>query len=476
MKEKTFITTTLPYINSKPHIGHSLEFIQADALTRFFKNVKKNEVRFNTGLDEHGLKVYTKAQELGKSTQEYCDEQAQNWIEFCKLFHIEYDIFYRTTSLEHKTKVQKFWKRCLDKGDLYKKEYTGKYCVGCESFKTNADLVNGKCPDHNVEPVETSEENWFFKITKYTPLLLNWLIQQENFLVPGNKKQELLNLIKDGVDISVSRSVKNVPWGIAVPNDETQVIYVWWEALSNYLFAADYNSEENNFWNGITIQLCGPDNLRFQGHIFQAILESATLPHTKKLLVHGTILDNDGKKMSKSLGNVVDPIEQLNKYGLDAVRYYSLAGIHTCLDGNWNEEDLIKLYNSALADNFGNLIARTLHLIDTKSCEININLVDINFNSIVNMQIGAIKEQWEVLNITKAIELTNSLLQVGNQYMNQQTPWNAENYVTTLNSLYFLIEACTDLLEPVIPTGCTLVRQSLKEKKKSIIFPKFVTK
>ena len=473
MTKKIFITTTLPYINSIPHIGHSLEFIQADALKRYFSKIEKNNVCLNVGLDEHGLKVYNKAQELGKSTQEYCDEQSVNWVEFCKKFKIEYDTFYRTTSTEHKEKVHKFWKECLERDDLYKKEYSGKYCVGCESFKTDSDLINGKCPDHNTEPVYTSEENWFFRISKYTDHLLKWLDNDgKSFLVPNIKLNELRNIIEAGVDISVSRTNESVPWGISVPNDDTQVIYVWFEALCNYLFASNYNSKgNNNYWDGITIQLCGPDNLRFQGHIFQALIASVNVKHTSNLLVHGTILDSSGKKMSKSLGNVVDPIKQFNKFGLDAVRYYSLAGIHTCLNGSWNEQELIDLYNSSLADDCGNLIARTIHLIDLKSCEIESQHIDKEFKLIVDDKILEIEQQWNLLNINKAIELTNALFKFGNKYINNAKPWG-EYYLTPLNNLYYLLQKGTDYLEPVIPDACEKIRLCLESKKKAIIFPK----
>lgn len=480
MKEnnKIFITTTLPYVNSKPHIGHALEFIQADALKRYFVELTDNVVKLNIGLDEHGLKVFTKSKELEKSTQQYCDEQAEGWLSFCKLFRIDYDTFYRTTSPDHKEKVHKFWNECLERGDLYKKEYSGKYCVGCESFKTDSDLINGKCPDHNVEPIYTSEENWFFRTTKYTEHLLNWLDKEgKTFLVPNIKLNELRNVIVSGVDISVSRNKESVPWGISVPNDDSQMIYVWFEALSNYLFASNYNSEgKDNFWKGTTIQLCGPDNLRFQGHIFQALIASVGVKHTSKLLVHGTILDENGKKMSKSLGNVVDPIDQIEKYGLDAVRYYALAGLHTCLNGNWSERDLVDLYNSALADDYGNLLARTIHLIDLKACPIDNPYIDKNFQLDIENKIEEIKNEWQNLNISKAIELTNAILKFGNKYINNAKPWSENDYITPLNNLYYLLEECTNLLEPVIPDGSYHARKCLSSKKKSIIFTKLALK
>jgi len=475
LNKKIFITTTLPYVNSIPHIGHSLEFIQADTLKRYHKSILNSDVILNVGLDEHGLKVFTKAKELEKTPQEYCDEQSKNWIEFCEKFKITYDIFYRTSSEEHKVKVHTFWNECLNRGDLYKREYSGKYCVGCESFKTDSDLINGRCPDHNVEPVYTAEENWFFRISKYTEHLTQWIEKEgKNFLTPHLKLNELKNIIEGGVDISVSRNKDNVPWGIPVPNDNTQVIYVWFEALCNYLFASNYLAgDDENYWNGTTIQLCGPDNTRFQGHIFQTLIASAQIKHTTKLLVHGTILDTNGKKMSKTLGNVVDPIEQLNKYGLDAVRYYTIKGIHTCLNHNWSERELVDLYNSELADDYGNLIARTLHLVDIKRCPIDARYVEPSFKEDIDNRLSEVKNEWHNLNINKAIELTISTLKFGNKYLNNAQPWN-EPHLYTLNNLFYLLEQCTNYLEPVIPDGCALARKSLKNKKKAIVFPKIV--
>lgn len=472
MKNKIFITTTLPYVGPG-HIGHLLEFLQADALKRYFSSIEKSDVKLNVGLDEHGLKVYNKCKELGIDPQDYCDKQAIDWISFCEKFNIKYDSFYRTSSKDHKEKVHKFWNECLERGDLYKKEYSGKYCIGCESFKTDSDLINGRCPDHNIEPIYISEENWFFKISKYTNQLLDWLDKDgKSFLTPNTKLKELRNIIEAGIDISVSRNKESVPWGISVPNDDTQVIYVWAEAICNYLFASNYNSKgDDNYWNGTTIQLCGPDNTRFQGHMFQAFIASIGAKHTTKLLVHGTILDENGNKMSKSIGNVVDPIEQLEKFPLDAIRYYSLAGIHTTLNHNWSERELVNLYNSALADDYGNLIARTIHIVDLKSCPIDESYIDKNFKTEIESKISEVINEWQNLNISKAIDLTNSILKFGNKYINNTKPWS-EEHIVPLNNLHFLLEQCTNLLEPVIPYSCKLVRECLKSKKKSIIFPK----
>lgn len=468
MKYDKYISTTLPYANSVPHIGHALEFIQADALVHYFKGVAKENVFFNIGIDENGLKVYTKAKELGIDTQAYLDSLALDWIEFCKKFEIESDNFYRTTRISHHGMVQRFWTKCLERGDLYKKPYSGLYCVGCESFKTEADLIPGYryCPDHNTVPIVIEEENWFFKVSKYKGLVYGWLQANKDVLIPQSKLTELENIILQSDDISVSRLKKNVPWGVTVPGDEDQVIYVWFEALLNYIFAVE------DFDAQYFIQLCGPDNLRFQGSLLQAILASSNHKHTSKLLVHGTVVDASGKKMSKSMGNVVDPMEQLQKYGLDAVRYYTLAGLPTYKNASWSESDLVKKYNSELADDYGNLLARVLHLIDTKNVEI--TGPEFEFEHAVEVLVKNAKYHWQEYDINMAVNETNVLLKMGNKYINDTKPWEKDkNYQQILNNLYFLLCETNKLYLPVLSAKTyQLIEEALVLKKKVIIFPK----
>ena len=467
MKYNKYISTTLPYANSIPHIGHSLEFIQADALKKYFTG-RGEKVFFNIGVDEHGLKVFEKAKELNVDVNDYLDSLALKWQEFCDLFEIKADNFYRTTDTKHCVLVQEFWQMCLERGDLYKKTYSGKYCTGCESFKTDIELVDGKCADHNTVPTLIEEENWFFKISKYKALTYGWLQANKDFLTPQAKTAELENIILQAEDISVSRLKKNVPWGIEVPNDPDQVIYVWFEALLNYIFAVD-NYEEQHF-----IQLCGPDNLRFQGSLFQTILASANLPHTKKLLVHGTVLDSDGKKMSKSLGNVIDPIDQLNKYGLDAVRYYTLAGLTTYGNSSWSEQDLVTLYNADLCDNFGNLLARVLHLVDIHKISISDDLIDSHFKTKANIYILHAETLWEGYEIQQAIKQVGALLRFGNKYITDSKPWEkGADDQTIINNLYYVLNEANELYAPVLSsTTYSAVKTALQQKQKAIIFPK----
>ena len=472
MNRNKYITTTLPYINSKPHIGHALEFIQADALKRYFESAGYN-VFLNVGVDEHGSKVYLKSQELGIETQEYCNQQAEQWIEFCKKFNISYDNFYRTTNIDHKNRVQKFWVDCVERGDIYKSKYKGKYCIGCESFKVDKDLVNGKCSDHDTVPVELDEENWFFRSTKYKQHLLDWLSSSPDFLKPSFKITELVNLINESEDISISRSKTSVPWGVPVPGDETQTIYVWFEALLNYIFALEYNMPEklaDSFWSD-SLQICGPDNIRFQGSIFQAFLASASKSHTSQLLVHGTVLGADGKKMSKTLGNGVDPIEQIEKYGIDAVRYYALAGISTFYNSSWDEKELAMMCNNDLADSFGNLFARVMHLRSTKG--FSTFVASGQFTEHVVESVAAIEKSWKSLEINTAIKQILELLSFGNKYMNEREPWkNPSTERETLDNLYSLLLNAVILLNPVVPNMCVKAREALMKNEKVILFEK----
>lgn len=466
MTDKIFLTTTLPYINApRPHVGHFLEFAQADVIARYIRS-KNLDIKFNVGVDEHGLKIYQKSKELGIDTQEYCDQQSTKWIEFLKIFNISYDVFYRTASNSHISDVQKFWNDCLERGDLYKKKFSGLYCTGCESFKLDKDLVDGKCPDHNTIPESTEEENWFFRISKYKDVLLTWLDNSPDFLSPSNKINELRNVIENSEDISVSRLKTSVPWGVDVPNDLDQVIYCWFSALLNYIFAA------GEYWDGTTIQLCGPDNLRFQGQLFQTFLASANKKHTSKLLIHGTVLDGDGRKLSKSLGNGIDPIDQINKYGLDAVRYYAIRGLSTYGNGCWSENDLVELFNSELGDDYGNLISRTLHLIDIKL--VKITSPDDFFKKDIDDRILEVKKQLDEFQLNQGVKLLNLILKSGNKYINDNKPWSSDDYSSVLNNLHYLLSVTTEYLTPIIPDSCERVVKALLLNKKEILFPKII--
>lgn len=458
----------MPYVNSVPHIGHAFEFIFGDALSKWFKNIGDN-VHFNVGLDEHGVKVWDKSQELGIPTIEYVSNLTDIWKEFCHKFNIEYDSFYKTSDPKHHENVKIIWSKFVDRGDIYKGFYKGKYCKGCETHKQDSDLVDGKCLDHptiNIEIVE--EENYFFRISKYRNSLLEWIGSNPEFLEPKSKLDELKNLIENVSDISVSRSVQKCPWGVSVPGDDSQIIYVWFDALWNYPFAAGYLTDNFN-WDDV-VQICGPDNLRFQAIIFQSFLESENIKKTGKLLVHGIILDKNGLKISKSIGNVIDPIEQLDKYGLYPVRYYALGGLNTYSDSSWNEDDLKNIWNSEIVNDWGNLVSRVLHLVDIR-CDGKLIGPQDEFIDLVLSYEQKIKESWNTFKVKDALRYTNELVKFGNKYINDSKPWSSENYISQLSNLIYLLNIINSFYVPVFgKEKFDEISQLIKKGKKHILF------
>ncbi|NCC69989.1 methionine--tRNA ligase [bacterium] len=480
MFDKHYITTTLPYANGIPHLGHALEFIQADVISRYKRIVSsKDNVFFNVGVDEHGLKIYNKAKELGLEPIELVNKNTQIFKDFCSSLNISYDNFYRTSSDFHKKNAKKFWNISFENGDIYKKKYKGLYCVGCESFILEGDLVNGKCPLHDKEPILMEEENWFLKLSKYKKEISSFALLKNN-IKPEFKSQELYNFNSQISDISISRNIENLPWGIDVPNDNNQVMYVWFDALTNYLSALELN-DRNKWWNDKnceTIQIFGPDNLRFQGGIFQGMLKSFNFDFTKKLLCHGTILDKNGNKMSKSIGNVLDPIEQINKYNLDAFRYYIIVGISTFSDASYIEEDLVNLYNSHLANNFGNLLNRVIHLANKTDVSyfLDENKVEKEFdNDFIKKPFEEFYEYIENYELQKAFLKINEINSSANEYITEKAPWNIENkseIEIILNNLSVILYKVSSVLEILIPNSAKIAKDMLTKREKGILFEK----
>ncbi len=362
-----YITTTLPYVNDKPHIGHALEFVQADCLARFWR-LTGHDVFFTTGVDEHGQKIAEKADEEGVGRQEYVDKFAAEFRKLEELLGLSYDNFVRTTDESHKESAIEIWKRCEAKGDIYKKSYKGLYCVGDEMFLRDTDLVDGKCPNHpNMDPVEIEEENWFFALRKYEDRLIEYL-SDENKTLPDWRREEALNFVKNGLeDLSISRDKKRMDWGIPVPGDDTQVMYVWFDALTNYISTLGWPEGENykKFWeDGESMQVAGKDQIRFQSIIWQAMLMSADLPTTDTILYHGFI-NSGGQKMSKSIGNVISPEEVVEKYGIDAARYMLMRHVHPVDDSDITWEKMDEWYTAHLVNGIGNLTARIMKLAET---------------------------------------------------------------------------------------------------------------
>jgi methionyl-tRNA synthetase len=365
MKDNFYITTTLPYVNADPHIGFAREVLQADVLARY-RRLIGDEVFFNTGTDEHGLKIYRKAQELGKDTQDYCDEKAKNFLKLKECLNLNFDKFIRTTDETHKRAVKKFWKKSLENGDIYKKIYKIKYCVGCELEKTESELEGGKCPLHpNLDLELIEEENYFFKFSKYQKDLMELYKKNQEFVLPEKRMNEIKKFVESGLeDFSISRLKKKMPWGIEVPDDPDHVMYVWFDALVNYISTIGWPEEMekfNKWWPAV--QLCGKDNLRQQSAMWQAMLMSAGISASRQIFVNGFI-NVGGQKMSKSLGNVISPFEMVEKFGIDGTRYLLLNSGVFGEDTDLSWEILKEKYNADLANGIGNLVARTLAMCE----------------------------------------------------------------------------------------------------------------
>ena len=462
MNKYKYITTTLPYINSTPHIGHCFEFVLADVIAEYHR--LNNNVFFNVGVDEHGQKIYQKSIDEGyTNTQEYCDEFAKKWKDFCTLFKINYDNFYRTTDTKHKEDVLRFYDEI--KEHIFTKEYVGKYCVGCESFITEKEIVDGKCTIHNSELLTTKETNNFFDISSFSALI-------NDVLVDKTKSSELRNIINDKFDLSITR--QNVKWGINTGNGD--VFYVWFEALLNYIFAIKYYDDKdffNKYWDNSLI-ICGKDNLKFQAYILQALLISNKVPQTKEVLVHGNILDVDGNKMSKSIGNVIDPIEQVNKYGLDAVRYYLIFGLNTLSDSKYSETELVKKWNNDIVNGLGNLISRLLYIIDFKKVELNEQYLSVDSINRIQETSNKINELFTAYNFKDVGNLLNETVSNINKRITIEKPFDKEclNYSEILNELYFELKSLLKYYGLILKEHKESIDRAFVDNKKIILFDK----
>ena len=387
MKNNNFyINTTLPYVNADLHMGHALEFVRADVIARF-KKIEGFDVFFNTGTDEHGMKIYEKAMLEGKTVQEFVYESFSRFKQSVEIFGMEKDLnFIRTTDEQHIKAAQEFWKRVSDNGFIYKKNYEAKYCVGCEETKSDSELVNGECPLHPGRPLEIiNEENYFFKYSSFTDRLMEFYKMNPNFVVPDFRFNEIKAFVERGLqDFSISRLKSKMPWGIDVPGDPGHVMYVWFDALVNYISTLGWPArphegsgaggpEDNlyeKYWvHGTPTQYCGKDNLRFQSAMWQAMLMAAELPNSYQIVINGFITAEGGVKMSKSLGNVVNPKDIVDEYGTDALRYFLLREVSSFEDSPFTMERFKESYNAGLANGIGNLTSRIMKLAETHLVE-----------------------------------------------------------------------------------------------------------
>ena len=364
-----YITTTLPYVNAPLHMGHALEFVRADTIARY-KKLVGFDVYFNTGTDEHGMKIYEKAKVDGVDVQKFVDQGFETFKEQLKMFGVSSDVhFIRTTDARHEAAAQEFWKKVFDNGFIYKKNYEAKYCVGCESEKTDSELNDaGECALHPGKALETiKEENYFFKYSMFGEKLLAFYESNKNFVVPEFRLNEIKAFVGRGLqDFSISRLKSKMPWGVEVPGDPDHVMYVWFDALVNYISTLGWPKTDGDFekyWvNGTPTQYCGKDNTRFQSAMWQAMLIAANVPNSHQIVVNGFITADGGLRMSKTIGNVVDPRDIVREYGTDALRYFLLREVSSFEDSPFTIERFKDAYNSGLANGLGNLSSRILTL------------------------------------------------------------------------------------------------------------------
>lgn len=462
-KKTFYITTPIYYPSANLHIGHALTTVMADTISRY-KRMQGYDVWFLTGSDEHGQKIERTAKSQGLEPIAYVDEIVDGFKKLWKKLHITNDDFIRTTEERHKKVVQDIFKKIYEQGDIYKSEYEGQYCTPCETFFTERQLVDGNCPDCG-RPVETlQEESYFFKMSKYQDRLLKHIEDNPDFIQPVSRRNEMVNFIKQGLeDLCVSRTTFN--WGIPVPINEKHVIYVWFDALTNYISALGYNAENDElykkFWP-CDIHLVGKDIVRFHTVIWPTILMAAGLPLPKKVYGHGWLLLDSGK-MSKSKGNVVDPNQLIDKYGVDPIRYFLLREIPAGADGYYSEEALVQRYNTDLANDFGNLVSRTVAMVDKYfGGEIPLGNTAGDFDD--QLKDLAVKVPIEAEPFIEQMDFANALNTIwklvgrANKYIDETTPWvlakdeaHRERLGTVLYNLLETIRIVTILSSPFMP-------------------------
>jgi len=458
-----FVTTSIPYVNGDPHIGHALEFVMADVLARSARKQGKNVI-FSCGSDEHGSKIAEKAAELKITPKELADRQSQKFRDLAKLLNISNDRFIRTTDAGHEQRAQIIWKQ-LEK-DIYKSKYIGLYCTGCESFVTEAvaKANNNVCPHHNKPYDRIEEENYFFKLSKYNDQI-RAAIQAGTFdVIPGTRRNEILQVILDGLeDISISRPKEKISWGIPVPGDKTQVMYVWFEALMNYITVLGYpeHSDFKKFWPA-NVQVIGKDILRFHAAIWPGMLLGLGQPLPEKLFVHGFV-NIGNKKMSKSIGNVVSPDEIVKKYNADVFRYYILRHIPSYDDGDFSWEQLEDSYNNELANELGNAVQRTAAMITLYQNGIVGEIPPANHdNAGYWTAIAACK-------FDRALDDVWEQVRGLNQYIEQEKPWavaktgDKEHLQEVLAYQASCLIEIADLLEPFMPETAGKIKHVFDE-------------
>lgn len=468
-----FLTSAIPYVNSEPHLGHALELVQSDAIARY-QRARGYQVWFTSGTDDNSLKNVRAAERAHTTPAELVARYGAGFRRLAQALNVAHDDFIHTASdVRHASAVQILWRRCAENGDVYEKSYRGLYCVGCEHFLRESEIVDGKCPAH-PEPLESLEEdNWFFRLSRYESAIASAIADDRLQILPAERKREVLRFVAGGLsDFSISRSrARARNWGIAVPGDDSQIVYVWFDALANYLSVLGYPDHEpfQRFWlnSAERWHLIGKDILRFHAVYWPAILLSAGLPLPTALRVHGFVT-SDGKKIGKSLGNSVDPFRLAARYGTDALRYYLLSHLHTSKDGDFREELLRSAYTAELSGKLGNLLQRVCALAERHAVHIGTTALDDSLGVLAERAKASVTQAVESFALHDALRAIFELVTAANRYVDSQAPWQLAKSPRTaaalercISTLVYTLRVTAQLLSPFLPSTSVEIRARL---------------
>ncbi|MBI2415360.1 MAG: methionine--tRNA ligase [Candidatus Kerfeldbacteria bacterium] len=467
---KFYLTTAIPYVNAQPHIGHALELVQADVMARYHRIIG-DDTYFLSGVDENSTKNVRAAAAAQLTTQQLCDRNAALFQRLAETLQVSLDQFIRTSSPAHHLGAQALWQACRPE-DIYRKHYRGLYCVGCEAFYADKDLIDGKCPEHFVSLEIVEEDNYFFKLSNYQATLLRLVESGAIQIVPKFRRNEVLAFIRRGLeDFSISRSRQRAgDWGVPVPNDPDQMMYVWFDALSNYITALGYGSNNatafDQYWPA-DVHMIGKGISRFHAMYWPAMLLSAGIAVPKSIFIHGYV-SVDGKKMSKSLGNVVDPFTLVHNYGSEAVRYYLLREIPAMDDGDFSEDRFVEKYNADLANDLGNLISRVSNMVERYLAGVVPAYASDDDNEVTSPleEVQLLTSQYR---FNEALEKTWVIIRRANKMVDDEKPWelyavsNVDKLQTVLGKLVVMIQDIALALEPFLPSTAAVIQQHFSQ-------------